>query len=108
MDSSEQSIPNFTTTALLISKDCARPMDTKNGGRSSHCGSAEEGLTIEVVIAVFFSPQNVQFTRNCCQICNRTGHTALDYYHRMDYSFHGRKPAAQLAPMAASLHPVVE
>lgn len=72
MDSSEQSIPNFTTTALLISKDCARPMDTKNGGRSSHCGSAEEGLIIEVVIAVFFSPQNVQFTRNCCQICNRT------------------------------------
>ena len=40
----------------------------------------------------------------CCQICNRTGHTALDCYHRMDYSYQGRHPPSQLAAMAASFN----
>ena len=37
-----------------------------------------------------------------CQICNRTGHSALDCYHRMDYAFQGRHHPTKLAAMAAS------
>ena len=36
-----------------------------------------------------------------CQICGRTNHMAIDYYHRMDYVFQGRNPQSQLAAMAA-------
>lgn len=50
------------------------------------------------------SPTQHSNTKPCCQICNRTGHTALDCYHRMDYSFQGRHPPSQLAEMAASFH----
>ncbi|XXG44345.1 hypothetical protein AAC387_Pa01g4176 [Persea americana] len=41
----------------------------------------------------------------CCRICNKTGHLALDCYHRMDYSYQGRHPPPQLAAMAASFTP---
>jgi len=36
-----------------------------------------------------------------CQICGKTNHQALDCYHRMDFSYQGRHPPAQLAAMAA-------
>ncbi|KAJ0010191.1 hypothetical protein Pint_33958 [Pistacia integerrima] len=36
-----------------------------------------------------------------CQICGKTNHQALDYYHRMDFSYQERHPHAQLAAMAA-------
>lgn len=44
----------------------------------------------------------VSSTRLCCQIWNRTGHSALDCFHRMDYSFQGKRPPVQLAAMAVS------
>ncbi|RWR76373.1 putative polyprotein [Cinnamomum micranthum f. kanehirae] len=37
-----------------------------------------------------------------CQICNRTGHSALDCYHRMDFTYQGSHPPNKLAAMAAS------
>lgn len=35
------------------------------------------------------------------QICLRVGHTALDCFNRINYSFQGRHPPAQLAAMVA-------
>jgi hypothetical protein len=43
-------------------------------------------------------------TRPVCQICGKNNHTALDCYHRMDYSFQGRHPPSELAAMVAHLN----
>jgi len=32
-----------------------------------------------------------------CQICGKYNHTALDCYHRMDYTYQGRHPPSQLS-----------
>ena len=34
-----------------------------------------------------------------CQICGKTNHQALDFFHRMDCSYQGRHPPSQLAVM---------
>jgi transposase InsO family protein len=39
-----------------------------------------------------------------CQICGKSNHTALDCYHRMDYTYQGRHPPPQLAAMAAQMN----
>ncbi|KAJ0038846.1 hypothetical protein Pint_23826 [Pistacia integerrima] len=39
-----------------------------------------------------------------CQICGKPNHQALDCYHRMDFTYQGRHPPAQLATMAAHTH----
>jgi hypothetical protein len=36
-----------------------------------------------------------------CQICGKLGHQALDCFHRMNYTYQGKHPPAQLAAMAA-------
>uniref|UniRef100_A0A2N9I2I2 CCHC-type domain-containing protein n=1 Tax=Fagus sylvatica TaxID=28930 RepID=A0A2N9I2I2_FAGSY len=40
--------------------------------------------------------------RPSCQICGKTGHAALDCYHRMDYAYQGKQPPTKLAAMAAT------
>ncbi|KAJ0113613.1 hypothetical protein Patl1_02776 [Pistacia atlantica] len=51
-------------------------------------------------------PPNTLFSnyKPLCQICGKTNHQALDCYHRMDFSYQGRHPPAQLAAMAAHTH----
>jgi len=39
-----------------------------------------------------------------CQICGKTSHQALDCFHRMDHSYQGRHPPAQLSAMVAHLN----
>lgn len=53
-------------------------------------------------LSIFQPRSSSQSSRPCCQICSRMGHIALDYFHRMDYSYQGRNPPSQLAAMAAS------
>ncbi|RVW66115.1 hypothetical protein CK203_007505 [Vitis vinifera] len=64
-------------------------------------------------------PQNTQATRPnqgqyasgnrpICQICGKTGHTALDCYHRFDYSYQDRHPPAELAAMVAESNAAYE
>lgn len=42
-------------------------------------------------------------SRPSCQICRRTGHTAIDCYNRMNGAYEGRVPTRQLTAMAASI-----
>ncbi|KAA8519612.1 hypothetical protein F0562_013943 [Nyssa sinensis] len=37
-----------------------------------------------------------------CQICNKNGHSALDCYHRLDFSYQGKHPSPQLIAMSAA------
>ena len=39
--------------------------------------------------------------RPVCQICGKIGHTAIDCFHRFDYSYQGRFPPQDLAAMVA-------
>jgi hypothetical protein len=43
-----------------------------------------------------------------CQICGKLNHLALDCFHRMDYSFQGRRPPPQLQAMVAQSNSVYE
>jgi hypothetical protein len=43
-----------------------------------------------------------------CQICGKLNHLALDCFHRMDYSFQGRRPPAQLQAMVAHNNAIFE
>ena len=47
-------------------------------------------------------PTNSQ--RPTCQICYKMRHTAIDCYHRMDFTYQGRHPPSKLAAMASSTH----
>lgn len=51
---------------------------------------------------------NRPVTRPPCQICGKSGHQALDCFHRMDYSYQGRHPPPQLAAMVAQTNTVLE
>ncbi|KAG6718543.1 hypothetical protein I3842_04G156000 [Carya illinoinensis] len=51
-----------------------------------------------------FKPKNENNQRVPCQICGKMGHQALDCYNRMNYSYQGRYPPAQLAAMAARMN----
>lgn len=42
--------------------------------------------------------------RSTCQICKGTNHQALDCFRRMDFSFQGRHPPADLAAMVADIN----
>jgi hypothetical protein len=50
----------------------------------------------------FFNP------RVPCQICSRLNHSALDCFHRMNFSFQGRHPPSQLAAMTAQTHQEID
>ena len=51
----------------------------------------------------FGSTQNQSYNqRPSCQICGKTSHVALDYYHRMDYAYQGKQPPSKLVAMAAT------
>uniref|UniRef100_A0A2N9ECA1 Reverse transcriptase Ty1/copia-type domain-containing protein n=1 Tax=Fagus sylvatica TaxID=28930 RepID=A0A2N9ECA1_FAGSY len=66
-----------------------------------------------------FSPSNPNFSqsqsnpnfsnpnpnRPTCQICYKQGHTALDCYNRMNFSYQGRHPPAKLAAIASAAPP---
>jgi hypothetical protein len=43
-----------------------------------------------------------------CQICGRLNHSALDCFHRMNFSFQGRHPPSQLAAMTAHTHQEID
>uniref|UniRef100_A0A2N9FVX0 Uncharacterized protein n=1 Tax=Fagus sylvatica TaxID=28930 RepID=A0A2N9FVX0_FAGSY len=52
-----------------------------------------------------FSNTNPNPNRPTCQICYKQGHTALDCYNRMNFSYQGRHPPAKLAALASAAPP---
>jgi len=42
---------------------------------------------------------NALENRHVCQICERTVHAALDYYHQFDFSYQGKHPLPKLPTM---------
>ncbi|WJZ98369.1 hypothetical protein VitviT2T_016897 [Vitis vinifera] len=47
------------------------------------------------------TPPQLPNNRPVCQICGKSGHTAIDCFHRFDYSYQGRFPPQDLAAMVA-------
>jgi hypothetical protein len=43
-----------------------------------------------------------------CQICEKTSHTALDCFHRIDYAYQGKHPPPQLAAMVTQTNATIE
>jgi hypothetical protein len=80
------------------SKFSPRPGQPK--GSSSYIHSASPQQTSGHSSGPPFQPS----ARPPCQICGKTSHQALDCFHRMDHSYQGRHPPAQLAAMAAHLN----
>uniref|UniRef100_A0A2N9HD04 CCHC-type domain-containing protein n=1 Tax=Fagus sylvatica TaxID=28930 RepID=A0A2N9HD04_FAGSY len=74
------------------------------GGRNFNNNNNKGGFS--------FSPSSSQpstyannqfsFSRPSCRICYKMGHTALDCYHIMNFSFQGKHPPTKLAAMAFS------
>ncbi|XP_021802649.1 uncharacterized protein LOC110746720 isoform X2 [Prunus avium] len=48
------------------------------------------------------SPHYSSGGKTVCQICNSSGHAAIDCYNRMNHAFHGRIPPAKLSAMCAN------
>ena len=49
-----------------------------------------------------FNQNPGQSNRPICQVCGNNGHSVLDCYHRMDFTYQGRHPPAKLASMVAN------
>lgn len=76
----------------------------KSGNRSASRGRGGRGGRNNRGHSYQNSSLQNSSTRPCCQICNRTGHTTFDCYHRMDFSYQG-SPPSQLAAMTTSFSP---
>ncbi|XP_040374738.1 uncharacterized protein LOC121052873 [Rosa chinensis] len=66
-------------------------------GSSSLLGPAPTAPASNTGHSIFHSGSRIH-----CQICGRPGHSALDYYNRMNMAFEGRVPSSRLTAMAAS------
>ncbi|XP_010248327.1 PREDICTED: uncharacterized protein LOC104591232 [Nelumbo nucifera] len=53
-------------------------------------------------VHTFDSRPSMPSNRPICQICNKTGHIALDCFQRLNLSFQGRQPPEKLMAMAAA------
>ncbi|KAB5524276.1 hypothetical protein DKX38_022025 [Salix brachista] len=51
--------------------------------------------------SISFGNSSPMSSRPPCQICNRSGHSALDCYQRMNHAYEGRVPTQKLKAMAA-------
>lgn len=117
LDGEEHSVADFSSTALLASKqDSSKPMNYYSRGRFGTRGRGSRGFNNRgresssqsrpnhQQLSTSQSRQNFQSAKPCCQICNRSGHTDLDCYHRIDYSYQGNNPPSQLAATAMCLN----
>jgi hypothetical protein len=54
------------------------------------------------------TPQQLPNNHLVCQICGKTGHTAIDCFHHFDYSYEGRFPPQDLAAMVAKTNAIFD
>ena len=90
----------------------------RNGGRFSHGGSQQfsphnlsqsshnfsqssHNFSLHEFHSQNFPSQNTsqgfKHERPSCQICGKSGHQALDCYHRMNFAYQGKHPPTKLA-----------
>ena len=80
-----------------INRGKGRGHNTKGRGRGPSPSSSQFNQ--------FFSQSqclNARAERPVCQICGKAGHTAIDYYHKMDYAYQGKHPPSKLAATVTS------
>jgi hypothetical protein len=98
---SQFSAPNTNTPLPLFST----PWNRGRGGRNSF-GSNRGGYPSnpQGFSQSYNSPGmfNGSSQRPQCQICGKTGHLALDCFHRMNFAYQGRQPPAKLAAIAST------
>lgn len=107
--------PDFSATALTASESLH---SNNNNSKPMHYNHSNRGRGYNGCGRIRFNGrgrgshyqicQQCQSSRPCCQICNRTGNTALDCYHRMDYSYQGRNSPSQLTAMTATYNSAPE
>ena len=88
---------NFKGKSRLTSPGRFSPRPIHSKGSTSIGHSAPPQQQSSLSRGFSFQPP----TRVPCQICGKTSHQALDCFHRMDHSYQGRHPPAQLAAMVA-------
>lgn len=108
LDDSSSSVQNFSITALMATEEFFRDSSCAPIPRGGHYGNRGRGRgrfhNKGGRNSLSQSRSNSLPNCLCCQICNIISHAALDCFHRMNYSFQGRNPPAQLAAMTASLN----
>lgn len=108
IENCQQLVTDYSTTALLASEDSGKTSTSnKASGNNSagiynNRGKGRNGRNNFRGRGSNSFQSRSSNDRPCRQICNRSAHTALDCYHRMDYSYQGQHPPSQLAAMAAS------
>ena len=77
----------------------------RGGGRFNHGGSQQQ-FSPQNFPPQNFTPQNTsqgfKHERPSCQICGKSGHQALDCYHRMNFAYRGKNLPTKLAAMASA------
>jgi histone deacetylase 1/2 len=100
-------VPN-TTFAFAANKKSPFTAKKKSYIPSNRSGGPQQRNSYPNALlgqpAVARHNSNQTTTRPVCQICDRTGHIAIDCYHRFDYAFQGRHPPTELAAMVAESH----
>jgi hypothetical protein len=107
---SQFSAPNTNTPLPLFST----PWNRGRGGRSSNRGRGGRNSFDSNRGGYPSNPQGFSQSYNSpgtfngssqrpqCQICGKTGHLALDCFHRMNFAYQGRQPPAKLAAIAST------
>ena len=80
-----------------------------NNGRGKGRGPSSNHFNHQFSPSQFSQPQgsNTRLERPIYQICGKTGHLALDCYHRMDYAYQGKHPPTKLAAMVTSSNSMI-
>lgn len=103
IENSQQSVADYSTTALLASEDSGktstsnRASGNNSAGIYNNRGKGRNGRNNFRGRGSNSFQSHSSNDRPCCQICNRSGHTESDCYHCMDYSYQDRHPPSQLA-----------
>ena len=93
-----------------------RGKNSFNRGRGGGRFNSNGGQQFKSQAPQGFSPHNNQShtpahapkaNRPTCQICWKSGHSALDCYHRMNFSCQGKNPPAKLTAMASATNATI-
>uniref|UniRef100_A0A2N9G5P5 Integrase catalytic domain-containing protein n=1 Tax=Fagus sylvatica TaxID=28930 RepID=A0A2N9G5P5_FAGSY len=73
----------------------------RNSNRGSFSSNSQGFASNPSGFSQSYNPSGTS-QRPQCQICGKTGHLALDCFHRMNFAYQGRQPPAKLAAIAST------